>query len=595
MSIISNNPVKQHAQHLGLYAINKFMQTEINSHELKNIPADTMLRALLLPEILMWSIEIGVRQSNGNLNSDFIKQGTHCLFKADLKLRAASYNHPAFITSKGNLEATLNDMKGEIEADEQRLISAWHKGIEVLGTVCPRLFGVVNDSVFLFLGINNKWGEIEAFSSPKSPGFIAIGINNPPILLAEEILHEAIHVYLWALLAERQDISDIWAKIPPVYSPFSRSPRPAVRVLHGIASYYAVLCFWESVAQNEKNYEWFGNNFTDEQWCKKIIHSRIGTLTARLSDAFFVLRQATKHSDILVQKSMTFLDKNIDFSRFSHPSNYSRLNNIAKILPNVVNPIERAEILLAIHGNKVSRVSVPFRIASLIGENLIGKAPVLFSESVFCSKQDVNLGGFSNTIQSEKNILNADLKDEIFCYIGRDAQSVQVAQKMDVKNMAGHFYEIPECCQIFFRMNWDKIRSCHCGDSFGFLLQKNDNGILIADKNCNAAAMYFGGGLCWHFPCNLRCKATSKLISERKRIMDTIDKSLSLEISTHQKFPLLYGSNTGYGRLPIDGGRYSHMNDVQWLGNYKGYKDTSVWKWLHEKNIAETRLLIHFF
>ena len=66
--------------------------------------------------------------------------------------------------------------------------------IDILDAVVPAAACQVRSTVILILGIEGPFGEVVAFSSPIFPGCIAFGTNNPPVLLAEEILHEACHV-----------------------------------------------------------------------------------------------------------------------------------------------------------------------------------------------------------------------------------------------------------------------------------------------------------------------------------------------------------------------------------------------------------------
>ena len=57
-------------------------------------------------------------------------------------------------------------------------------------------------------------------------------------------------------------------------------------------------------------------------------------------------------------------------------------------------------------------------------------------------------------------------------------------------------------------------------------------GKIIRELKYNPVPMYFGLGLCWHFPCNLNCIQTKKIIDERIEILGKYPRFLeNLEVS----------------------------------------------------------------
>ena len=82
-----------------------------------------------------------------------------------------------------------------------------------------------------------------------------------------------------------------------------------------------------------------------------------------------------------------------------------KLNNLKTSLNN----IECAELLLALEGNKVSRISKPIsQIPKII--NVIDSLPVFycFSNYVFNSDEDESINNFHNTISNTYNLNNLD-------------------------------------------------------------------------------------------------------------------------------------------------------------------------------------------
>jgi hypothetical protein len=57
--------------------------------------------------------------------------------------------------------------------------------------------------------------------------------------------------------------------------------------------------------------------------------------------------------------------------------------------------------------------------------------------------------------------------------------------------------------------------------------------------------MYFGGGLCWHFPCKKDCDLTRKLIKKRIEILSNYPSSLK-KILSHIPKKISYNNKKGY-------------------------------------------------
>jgi hypothetical protein len=191
-------------------------------------------------------------------------------------------------------------------------------------------------------------------------------------------------------------------------------------------------------------------------------------------------------------------------------------------------PISRAEYHLAVAGAKVSRITLPLSVGSRLAIANLGRRTLISGGETVRANRDPRLGNFSNTASLTTDLLDAGPDDDVHLYVSNDAMRALTAWRLDRTDEAGDLFGIPSCCARFFRDRWHESRTLRQGDVFeSMLLKCCEHKIVRMHWACNAAAMYFGRGICWHFPCSPDCPATISAIAERRRRLATIDQSLT--------------------------------------------------------------------
>ena len=198
------------------------------------------------------------------------------------------------------------------------------------------------------------------------------------------------------------------------------------------------------------------------------------------------------------------------------------LNNIKDFL----NDLESAELSLAILGNKVSRVSMSIeRLKDF--HSLLSTLPVnyCFSNFLFESETDSNISDFKNVI-SEMHNLDTYYKPslEVHIYFSKFKSSLKKAYFLDMRNDCAPLFKTPDCCELFFKKHWDNAVEKYKGD-LTRIYYENEKNIQI-NPIYNPVSMYFGKGLCWHFPCSLDCMKTKKMIDKRINLLKKYEPNL---------------------------------------------------------------------
>jgi hypothetical protein len=359
----------------------------------------------------------------------------------------------------------------------------------------------MRDAVDLCAGLEGPHGEIRAFSNPDVPGLIAIGIRNPPVLLAEQVVHESTHVRLALRVDTDQTLSRMLEEMPACASPFTGSIRPAERVLHGVVSYARVLRMWEALQHYPLDPAWF----EDANDPAKIVARRVTEVGERIARGWSSLVAAATASERL-HLAQVYSDL-----VGGSPPQASRMENQGRESLLVrLKPVPRAEVMLAAAGHKASRITVRVHDESFVETLLSSGIATCFGRTAHRPRKTPQLAEFSNLFNGDVcSILDARQGHEALLYVASNGEKVREVFEHDLDDAAGSLFGIPPCCQTFFRRSWSKARVAG-GDLFAILLERalSENGKVRIPSACNAAAMYFGGGLCWHFPCALDCRAT---------------------------------------------------------------------------------------
>ena len=193
-------------------------------------------------------------------------------------------------------------------------------------------------------------------------------------------------------------------------------------------------------------------------------------------------------------------------------------------------------------------------------------------------------------------LLDAGNGYEVQLYVAGESGKVREAFELDQDDAAGSLFDIPMCCQTFFGRLWKQI-ALQGGDLFATLLRRapSKDGRLVIPWSCNAAAMYFGGGLCWHFPCSLDCEATRVTIDARRRALLSIDSDLATRLVAIQNRAFLWSPETGYGLLPEGPIDEIQLDTILWSGSAPATsRAQGVLSWLDEHRVEGWRLILPY-
>ncbi|MBZ9864233.1 hypothetical protein LB515_02480 [Mesorhizobium sp. CA15] len=419
----------------------------------------------------------------------------------------------------------------QLVADPQVVRAAWMAAEHLLGQLhLHRLLSVVQ-AVDLIAGLHGPRGEIRALSSLQFPGFAAIGVENPPLILAEQAVHESLHVTLAARIALDTDLKPLTDERVGVLSPFTSSVRTIERVSHGILSYAAVRQLWRAVAKATTPELWM--ELPDRGKARELVARRLRTLDARLALAMICLFDAAG-----VEVCNLIRDLAVDLMETELESPARAVSARREVVtaagystkPVGLDAIQRAELDMAERGDKVSRITLPFAEISKDGFALVSTLSVAASSWVIRSIPDPRLGQFSNVSGDAAHILDADSKSEVHLYLHRDPSLAREAALLDSDDRAGELLGIPACCCEWFSREWPAAREVG-GDVFAVMVRKvAREGRAIVASECDASAMYRGGGLCWHFPCSPSCRETVRIVRERKVRLMKSNPGLLMEL-----------------------------------------------------------------
>lgn len=470
--------------------------------------------------------------------------------------------------------------------DPSEVATAWLTARSVIERLLPNEFDLMRDVVDFCAGLEGPHGEIRAFSNPDVPGLIAIGIRNPPVLLAEQVVHESTHVRLALRVDTDQTLSRMLEEMPACASPFTGSIRPAERVLHGVVSYARVLRMWETLQHYPLDPAWF----EDASDPAKIVARRVMEVGQRIARGWSSLVAAATASERL-HLAQVYSDL-----VGGSPPQAARIEDQGRESLLVrLKPIPRAEVMLAAAGHKASRITVQVHDESFVETLLSSGIATCFGRTAHSPRKTPQLSEFSNLFNGDVcGILDARQGHEALLYVASNGEKVREVFEHDLDDAAGSLFGIPPCCQTFFRRSWSKTRVAG-GDLFAILLEGalSENGKIRIPSACNAAAMYFGGGLCWHFPCALDCRATLATVEARLRTLEALDPTLSARLLATQRRAFLWSPSHGYGLLPEASRDAVHGGGIQWSGAVPDTSpEISVRSWLGEHHAEGWRLVI---
>ncbi len=407
-------------------------------------------------------------------------------------------------------EAIDVDFTAGISNDEMLIKKSLYSALELINTISPTWKSRMSDVLETVIGVFDERNVINSGFTKDFPGFINLNINADVVVLGEQIAHETTHLIFDNYLYFNNRAKKIVQNIPPIFSIFAQKPRSAELVLHGLFSYTSVFLFWDSlqsILPNEK----LRINLRKRQVLRYIQES--------LQDLNNVLTVKDWASIIKMYRSICpiFSGELWQIEKVERSFTNKEIVKLQKQL----NDIELAEIVLAIEGNKVSRISKPIsQVRDLI--KIIHTLPVYycFSSYLFSSKSDSNINDFQNVITSIYNLdTYSSEKLDIHIYLSNNSRDLLSAYKLDQQEKCAPLFKTPKCCERFFNNNWEYAVKELNGDITKIYFEDSQEIQDLSDLVYNPIGMYFGLGFCWHFPCKLNCKSTKRVVDNRLKIL----------------------------------------------------------------------------
>lgn len=420
-------------------------------------------------------------------------------------------------------------------SDSKEVVHAIESGFSIIKKLNRKWSNNIVDAIETVCGIVDERDVINSGFIKDVPGLINFNINCKTEVIGEQIVHESTHLIFDNFIFFNKKSRDFIKSIPPVYSVFVKKPRSAELVLHGLFSYSSVYIYWDHLEKNKLV------NRSDSKFRKRQVKKYIEESVKDLNNVLSV-SEWNKLKQIYSKICPLFSD---DIWQINLDKNIVK-NEILKSCRKIFNDIEIAELLLAIEGNKVSRLSINIKQAGDVVK-ILHKLPVYycFSNFVFESAQEENLNDFKNVITSIHQLDSYYDQDlEIHVYLSNNKLKLKSAFILDQKDECGSLFQIPKCCQKYFKYNWSNAVKFYNGDLARMHYGKgafSDNENLLYKP----FGMYFGGGLCWHFPCEKNCVSTRKLIDKRIEVLSNYPSSLK-KILSHIPKKISYSKQNGY-------------------------------------------------
>jgi len=420
-------------------------------------------------------------------------------------------NKFVIIKSEDKLEEAIDqDFISGICDDETLVRNRIKNALELVCKISTLWKSNMSNVLETISGVYDERNVINSGFTKDFPGFISLNINADPSIIGEQIAHETTHLIFDNLLYFNSRTRAKVRNIPPIYSIFAQKPRSAELVLHGLFSYTSVYIYWdglETILPQEKS----RIRIRKKQVLKYI--------QASIVDLNNVL---TKKDWELIIKLYKTICPIFSAELWKYPENIKFLsNNTIRKLKKHLNDIELAELILAIEGNKVSRISKAIaEVKELI--KIIKELPVCycFSSYLFTSKSDDKINDFQNVITSIYNLDSySDEPLDIHFYFSKNQKNLLRAHKLDQQDKCAPLFKTPNCCESHFNTYWEYAVKELGGDLTKLYFADLNKEFKITNLIYNPIGMYFGLGFCWHFPCSLNCKSTQKVVDKRMKIL----------------------------------------------------------------------------
>lgn len=469
--------------HIYLYILQKLTKShaQINISDISFDQLQNASRNLIAKKMALSLIE------KIRMNKKLIKSDLHFL---KIITNSTNYKKIELIKNHYQFDKVLDkDFIFNLCDDENKVLSELNKGFTIIKSISLRWYNKMYQVVETVSGISDKRNVINSGFTKDFPGFINLNINADPIIIGEQLAHETTHLLFENILYFDKKTSTYIRQIPPVFSVFAKKPRSSELVIHGLFSYTSVYVFWDALIPL----------FPSE---KLLIQKRKKQVLEYINEAVGDLNNVLNSRDWkriinIYKKICPIFDQNIWNTEISFKK--VKINKSILIqLQYHLNDIEIAELILAIEGNKVSRISIPIKkVRYLIP--IIHKLQTFycFSNYIFSSKSDNQINDFQNVISSIYNLdthFNEDI--DIHIYFSNSVLKLKKSYLLDQTDQSATLYKTPKCCQDFFNKNWEYSVQKYKGDLSRLYFENTNKGIIKDNLLYNPIPMYFGMGFC---------------------------------------------------------------------------------------------------
>lgn len=440
------------------------------------------------------------------------------------------------ITKSKEIEHILDsDFYNFLETDESKVLKSYNSGMKFISNISKDWSKMISNNLDILCGINDQYNLINSGFTKDFPGLINFNINGDTIVLAEQLIHETTHLAFENQLFFNKKLSKLLNELPPVFSIFAKKPRKLDLVIHGLFSYTSIYFLYERAYKKKM--------ITNNCYIK-----RNKSITKYIKNAIYNLNMVFNENNWNYISNIYYKISKIDPIEFWRNFKFKESEKSFQIskFTNYLNQIEIAELILALEGNKVSRISINVKEVPQIIE-LISELNIYycFSDYLFSGGSDVENTTFQNKISNVHNldtVLKSDTQTYIHLYFSNSQKLVIKSFKLDKIDESGTLFKTPKCCQKFFKEKWNFEDSNFDGDLVKYYL--NSKHEFDAKFNLyNPIGMYFGFGFCWHFPCSLSCSKTKKTVDDRIKILKKYPKIYSYLAKTKK---LHYFYQNGY-------------------------------------------------
>ncbi len=441
------------------------------------------------------------------------------------------------------LRHLIGDGPGEVSKCPEGWDLQLADGLALLAMVSPEQHRRFLRYVSVVASFEAERGLLQSMSIGEWPGCVVARCGNPPAHVCDQLVHEASHQLLDAEFAKRPELVDQLERAPAGYSPFFQQPRPCLKLVHGLVSYLEVLRFWRALLVDGR---W------DTELSPTAARGRVEDVRALCIEGIRSLR-ATVSADSWDELRTFLVEVAPEFALVERDVQKPAIRTFASaqvrdaVAQMKLPPISHSEIVLALEGAKVSRVSLSLDEGAQLARALSPEFVPLFSRAVMVTRHEHLKGNFSNLTSGTFEYYRPPPDAFVYAYVSNSPDALRHALRADEEDAAGSYLDIPPCCCNFFNHNWEQARANHQGDLASLLLasESPDSMPELHPWQTNPFAMYFGQGMTWHFPCSWKCAATIAVIDNRAAVLDRLLPEVARNFRQWHMRPIVWSPSHG--------------------------------------------------